>query len=172
VFIGTEVVFFGALIATFVIYRAQGQGFGPHDLDVGRTALFSLALFASSATIVVAERRLHRGDGAGFRGWLLGTILLGAVFLFGQVTEYGRLFAEGVRLDTNLFTSSFFALTGFHGLHVVVGMIGLVVLAGFAVAGGWRRESPAVAAVALYWHFVDGVWVAVFSIVYLWALVE
>src|SRR5262249_47036543 len=98
VFIGTEVVFFGALIATFVIYRGHDQGYGPGDLDVGRTALFSLALFASSATIVIAERRLHRGDAAGFRAWLVGTILLGAVFLVGQVTEYLRLFQEGVRL--------------------------------------------------------------------------
>ncbi|HEY3082162.1 MAG TPA: cytochrome c oxidase subunit I [Chloroflexota bacterium] len=171
-FIGTEIVFFGALIATFAIFRGQGQGYGPHDLDVGRTALFSLALFSSSATIVVAERRLHRGDAAGFRGWLLATIVLGALFLFGQVTEYLKLFAEGVRLDTSLFASSFFALTGFHGLHVAIGLIGLLVLAGFAFAGGWRRDSYAVASVALYWHFVDGVWVAVFSIVYLWALVE
>jgi heme/copper-type cytochrome/quinol oxidase subunit 3 len=172
VFIGTEIVFFGALIATFVVFRGQGQGFGPRDLDIGRTGLFSLALFASSATIVLAERRLHRGDGAGFRGWLLATIGLGALFLFGQVTEYLRLFGEGVRLGTSLFASSFFALTGFHGLHVVIGTIGLAVLAGFAFAGGWRRDSSAVASVALYWHFVDGVWVAVFSVVYLWTLLE
>jgi len=133
--------------------------------------VFSLALFASSGTIWLAERRLGRGDLAGFRLWLLATIALGAIFLLGQVTEYGHLFAEGITIGTNLFTSAFFTLTGFHGFHVLVGLVALAVLAWLAFAGDIRRDRhTAVDGVAVYWHFVDGVWVVIFSVVYLWNL--
>jgi heme/copper-type cytochrome/quinol oxidase subunit 3 len=163
--ISSEVVFFGSLVATYAAYRTHSlSGPGPGTLEVGRTALFSLALFASSATIVLAERRLHHGDRAGFGRWLVVTIALGAIFLAGQATEYARLHADGIQLGTNLFTSAFFTLTGFHGVHVVVGLIALVVVALL------RPPRGAVGPVALYWHFVDGVWVVVFSTVYLWNL--
>jgi heme/copper-type cytochrome/quinol oxidase subunit 3 len=173
VFISSESVFFLSLIATFVVYRtAAPSGPGPQILDVGWTALFSVLLFASSGTIVLAERRLARDDQGGFRGWLLATILLGAGFLVGQGLEYRRLFAEGIGIGTNLFTSAFFTLTGFHGLHVLIGLVMLAIVAGLARVGDFTRgrRHAAVASVAAYWHFVDAVWVAVFSVVYLWAL--
>jgi heme/copper-type cytochrome/quinol oxidase subunit 3 len=137
-----------------------------------RTALFSLALFASSATIVVAERRLHRNDQRGFLLWLLATIALGAIFLFGQITEYQRLAHDGITISSNLFTSAFFTLTGFHGAHVVVGLIALTVLALLGWLGDFRggAHGNAVQAVSIYWHFVDVVWVVVFSVAYLWSL--
>jgi cytochrome c oxidase subunit I len=175
-FISSEAFFFGALIVAFILYRTRSpSGPGPADLldSIPRTLVFSLALFASSATVWFAQRRLLRGDYAGFRAWLLATIALGSIFLFGQATEYQSLYAEGITIDRNLFTSAFFTLTGFHGLHVLLGLVALAVVAGLAFAGDFRGGShhAAVEAVSIYWHFVDGVWVVVLSLVYLWALV-
>jgi cytochrome c oxidase subunit I+III len=174
-FISSEVVFFGSLIADFVVYRTRSpSGPGPHDLVelIPRTALFSVALFASSGTTMLAEWRLGRGDHSGFRTWLLATILLGATFLFGQATEYLNMMAEGITIGRNLFTSAFFTLTGFHGFHVAVGVVCLAVVGWLAIAGdlGRGRGHAAVESVAYYWHFVDGIWVVIFSLVYLWAL--
>jgi heme/copper-type cytochrome/quinol oxidase subunit 3 len=174
IFIASESFFFGGLLTGFVFYRTRDAGgFGPHDLDFLRTALFSVALFASSATIVLAERRLHHGDLGGFRRWLLATIALGAIFIVGQSTEYATLYREGVTLSTNLFSSAFFTLTGFHGLHVVIGLIALGIVAGLAFGGEFQngRHAGAVQAVSWYWHFVDGVWVVVFTTVYVLPLV-
>ena len=173
-FITSEVFFFGSFIVAFVEYRTRStSGPGPHDLDIPRTALFSLCLFASSATIVLAERRLGRGDRRGFRLFWVATVLLGAVFLIGQITEYARLYADGITVSTNLFTSSFFSLTGFHGLHVVFGLLALTVVTGLALLspnfGRDSRTRGAVEAISIYWHFVDAVWLVVFSVVYLWA---
>jgi heme/copper-type cytochrome/quinol oxidase subunit 3 len=172
-FIFSEVTFFGALIAAFLEYRTRSPGPGPHDLDVPRTLIFSLFLFASSGTIYLAERRLAVDDQRGFRLLWLTSIVMGAIFLGGQVTEYMRLYADGISIATNLFTSSFFTLTGFHGLHVLVGLIALVSIGLLARAGDFRhgRRRVAVDAVSLYWHFVDGVWVVIFSLVYLWGLI-
>jgi len=168
-FIASEGFFFGGLLTAFLYYRARdGGGFGPHDLDVLQTAIFSVALFASSLTIVLAERRLHHGDLGGFRTWWLATIALGVVFIGGQLFEYATLYGEGVRLSTNLFSSAFFTLTGFHGLHVVIGLIALGIVAWLTSRGEFRdgRHAGAVQAVAWYWHFVDMVWVVVFTVVY------
>ena len=175
-FISSEVFFFGALIITFILYRSRSlDGPGPAELAalVPRTAVFSLLLFASSATIMVAERRLAKADHRGFLNWLLATLVLGAIFLFGQITEYRHMFAQGFTLGRNLFTSAFFTLTGFHGLHVAVGLIALAVLAGLALSRGFPRHDKhkeAVEAVGFYWHFVDAVWLVVFPLCYLWAL--
>jgi heme/copper-type cytochrome/quinol oxidase subunit 3 len=172
-FISSEAFFFGSLIVGYMVYRGRSpEGPGPHDLAILQTALFSLALFASSATIVLAERRLHAGDQRGFRLWLLTTIALGLVFVGGQLWEYASLYREGITIDRNAFTSAFYTLTGFHGLHVIVGLIALAVVARLAFAGDYERgrHGAAVASVAAYWHFVDAVWVVVFSVVYLWAL--
>jgi len=173
-FICSEVVFFGALVTTFVVYRhASPSGPGPGVVDVGRTALFSVALFASSATIWMADRRLAAGDDRGFLRWLVATVALGLVFLYGQLSEYARMYADGVQLGTNLFTSSFFTLTGFHGLHVAIGLVALIALAGLAWRGVYAngRHHAGALAVSTYWHFVDAVWVVVFSVAYLWTLV-
>jgi cytochrome c oxidase subunit I len=171
--VASEVIFFGALIVTYLEYRTRSVS-GPHPdvLDVPRTALFSLALFASSATMAVADRQLGRADSRGLVAWLLATIALGAIFLAGQGAEYLRLIAEGVTIERNLFTAAFYTLTGFHGLHVTAGIVALAVLAWMAAAGDFRqrRRHAAVQSVSLYWHFVDVVWVVIFSVVYLWNL--
>jgi cytochrome c oxidase subunit I len=170
-FVSSEAVFFGALIVAFLEYRTRSAG-GPGTsvLDVGRTALFSVALFASSATIWLADRRLQRGDGRGFVTWVGITILLGAVFLAGQGTEYARLVADGIGPGRNLFTSAFYGLTGFHGAHVTAGLAMLAIVAGLGLAGDFRsgRHGAAVA-VSVYWHFVDAIWVVLFSLIYLGA---
>ena len=161
--------FFGALIVAFLEYRTRSPGPGPHDLDVPRTLVFSLFLFASSGTVYLAERRLARDDQRGFLSWWLVSIALGAVFLIGQVTEYMRLYADGITISSNLFTSAFFTLTGFHGLHVFIGLIALGAIGLMARVGDFRggRRRVAVDAVSIYWHFVDGIWVVIFSLVYL-----
>jgi cytochrome c oxidase subunit 1/cytochrome c oxidase subunit I+III len=171
-FIFSEVTFFGALIAAFVENRTRSPGPGPQDLDVLRTLFFSLFLFASSGTVYLAERRLARDDQRGFLGWWAVSIAFGATFLVGQITEYFRLYADGIRIDVNLFTSAFYTLTGFHGLHVMVGLVALLITGGLARAGDFRagRRRVVVDAVSIYWHFVDAIWVAIFSIVYLWGL--
>jgi heme/copper-type cytochrome/quinol oxidase subunit 3 len=168
-FIFSEVTFFGALIVAFLEYRTRSPGPGPHDLDVPRTLIFSLCLFASSGTVYLAERRLAKDDQRGFLTWWLASIGLGAVFLIGQLTEYTRLYADGITIGTNLFTSAFFTLTGFHGLHVLVGLIALSVIGKLARAGDFRggQRRVAVDGVSIYWHFVDGIWVVIFSLVYL-----
>ena len=157
----------------YLEYRTRSLGPGPHDLDVPRTLLFSLFLFASSGTVYLAERRLARDDQRGFATWWLASIGLGAVFLIGQITEYARLYADGISIGTNLFTSGFFTLTGFHGLHVLVGLIALSVIGLLSRAGDFRggRRRVAVDGVSIYWHFVDGIWVVIFSLVYLLGLV-
>jgi heme/copper-type cytochrome/quinol oxidase subunit 3 len=172
-FIFSESTFFGALIVAFLAYRTRSPGPSPHDLDVLHTLIFSLFLFSSSATVYLAERRLKHDDQRGFLTWWLVTIALGAIFLGGQIAEYMRLYAEGVTIGTNLFTSAFFTLTGFHGLHVLVGLVALGAITVLARAGDFRRgrRRVAVDAVSVYWHFVDGIWVVVFSVVYLLALV-
>jgi cytochrome c oxidase subunit I len=171
-FIFSEATFFGALIVSFIEYRTRSPGPGPHDLDVPRTLIFSFFLFASSGTVYLAERRLERDDGRGFLQWWVASIVLGAIFLAGQVTEYARLYADGITIGTNLFTSAFFTLTGFHGFHVFVGLIALSVVGVLARAGDFRAGGRRVVVdtVSIYWHFVDGIWVIIFSLVYLWGL--
>ncbi len=173
-FIFSEATFFGALIATFLEYRARSAS-GPtaHDLDVPRTVLFSLFLFASSGTIYLAERSLHRDHQRGFLTWWAVTMVFGAIFLGNQLLEYARLYADGITIGSNLFTTAFFTLTGFHGLHVFVGLIALATIGVLGRQGDFRgdRKRVAVDAVAVYWHFVDGVWVVVLTLVYLLGVV-
>jgi cytochrome c oxidase subunit 1/cytochrome c oxidase subunit I+III len=173
-FIFSEVTFFGALIVAFLEYRTRSPGPGPHDLDVLRTLIFSFFLFGSSGTVYLAERRLARDDQRGFLTWWLASIALGTVFLVGQLTEYARLYSDGITISTNLFTSAFFTLTGFHGLHVFIGLIALSVIGLLARAGDFRggRRRVAVDVVSIYWHFVDGIWVVIFSLVYLLGLIS
>ena len=100
--------------------------------------------------------------------WLVATILLGVTFIAGQGSEYYGLLRHGVTIQTNLFATTFFTLTGFHGLHVCVGLAALLVVLALMWLGDFKRRRPrALETIGLYWHFVDGVWVIVFSVVYL-----
>jgi heme/copper-type cytochrome/quinol oxidase subunit 3 len=158
-FIASEAVFFLSVVAAFVANRDAGLADARQHLELGRTAIFSVALFASSGTMALAAGRLDVR-------WIVATFALGAIFLVGQGTEYARLLQSGIGPSSALFGSTFFTLTGLHGLHVLVGLIALGALA----AAARRRAAVgpvAWEAVSLYWHFVDAVWVVVFSVVYL-----
>jgi len=168
-FIISETAFFAVLILAYLFYNATPQA-GPsaHNLNLAKTGLFSLCLFTSSFTIWRSEISLDQGQQRAMQAWLAATILLGGVFLVGQGLEYWTLGSTGVSVNLNLFATAFFTLTGFHGLHVCVGLIALLIVLGLTLgADSKRRPSPALKAVALYWHFVDLVWLVVFSIIYL-----
>ncbi len=171
-FILSEANFFLILIIAYAYYHALPAG-GPsaaNSLDPWRTGEFSLALFASSATMWMADRSLRGGRRGGHLFWLALTILLGAIFLFGQGSEYARLIGSGVTWSRNLFGTTFFTLTGFHGLHVFGGLCALAIVLSVSLSHEMtERRREAFAAIGMYWHFVDGVWVAIFAIVYLWA---
>ncbi len=168
-FIISESGFFGILILAFLYYNAIPQA-GPnaHELDLLKTGLFSICLFSSSFTIWRAEVALHKDQRSRMIGWLIATIVLGGIFIGGQGLEYWHLFKSGISVSSNLFATTFFTLTGFHGLHVCVGLIALLIVLGLALAGDSRKKPwPALNAVGLYWHFVDVVWVFVLSVVYI-----
>lgn len=163
IFIASESVFFLAIVLAYVAYRDSGLATAKANLDVPRTAIFSIALFASSGTMALAAR-------ARSVAWLTATMLLGAIFLVGQGSEYARLLSAGIGPGSALFGTTFFTLTGLHGLHVCAGLVALGAL--FAANLSSARAVRAVAweAVGVYWHFVDAVWVVVFSVVYLGTL--
>jgi cytochrome c oxidase subunit III len=140
-------------------------------LDPLRMAVFSLFLFSSSYTVWRAERSRRAGNAGHRRAWLAATILLGAIFLGGQAWEYAGLFGAHVGIGTSLFGSNFFMLTGFHGLHVLVGLLllGLLLVLDVSNALG-TRGAAAQQSVSVYWHFVDGVWVVIFGVVYVLTL--
>ncbi len=163
VFIASESIFFLSVIAIYLAYRQATLGTARANLDVTRTFLFSLLLFSSSATMALAAR----SPGPRGRRWLLVTAGLGAVFLGGQVSEYARLLAGGIRPSSDLFGTTFFTLTGLHGVHVLVGLVAIVAVAAVSWLRGDAVRPTAWESVSLYWHFVDAVWVVVFTTVYL-----
>ncbi len=169
-FISSEAIFFILLILAYMILHNNvqaGQPTAVSSLDPLKTGIFSLFLFASSFTIWRAEKSLRAGNGR-FPRWLAATILLGIIFLFGQGLEWTNLIGQGVTVSINTFGTTFFTMTGFHGLHVLIGLVGLAILLGMTARGGFRDpDSPAFTALSYYWHFVDAVWVVIFGVVYL-----
>ncbi len=164
-FIISEAGFFGVLILAFLFYNATTHpGPGPEDLHLFKTLLFSLCLFASSFTLWRSELGLRKNNRGEMIRWLAATVLLGGIFMVGQGLEYWDLFKSGVDVSSNLFATTFFTLTGFHGLHVIIGLLILVVLLGKAIAGD---KMHVLEAAGLYWHFVDVVWIFVLTVVYI-----
>jgi len=169
--IASEAGFFGVLLLVFAFFNVHPPA-GPNarnSLDLMRTGIFSACLFASSATLWLAEHAEAAGRRRGLIGWLTATAVLGAIFLLGQGSEYWGLYHRGVAVNVNLFASSFYLLTGFHGFHVCLGLIALGAVLARILAGDFGRSggrSP-LATVGLYWHFVDVVWLFVLSVVYL-----
>ena len=168
--LGSEAVFFSVLITTYIIMHGRSTtGPFPHDvLNVTLTAVNTMILICSSLTMVSALAAIQRGDQKKLRIWLIGTILLGLFFLSGQIIEFSLLVRDGLSMKSNLFGSTFFTLTGFHGAHVAVGIIWLGFVLIRAIRGELSKENHiSVELVGLYWHFVDLVWILIFTIVYL-----
>jgi cytochrome c oxidase subunit 3/cytochrome o ubiquinol oxidase subunit 3 len=136
--------------------------------DIPFTSVSSFVLLMSSLTMVLALAAIQRGDHPKLRVWLMATALLGMTFLTGQVYEFTRFVQEGLTVKTNLFGTSFFILTGFHGAHVTGGVLMLLSLFGMSLDGRLpASKAEAVELVGLYWHFVDIVWIVIFTVVYL-----
>jgi cytochrome c oxidase subunit 3/cytochrome o ubiquinol oxidase subunit 3 len=170
VFLGSECLLFGGLISTYLLYKNTAQvGPKPHDLyDVPFTSVSSFVLLMSSMTMVLALSAIQRGDHTRLRLWLLTTGLLGGVFMSGQVYEFTTFVREGMGFTTNPASSAFFTLTGFHGVHVSIGIMMLLSLVVMSVRGRLPSErSEVVEIFGLYWHFVDVVWIIIFTVVYL-----
>jgi heme/copper-type cytochrome/quinol oxidase subunit 3 len=172
-FLLSEAAFFAFLIIAYVYFHGAVKS-GPsasNSLNPLNTGIYTVALLASSFTVRQAEKCYSRGRNGAFFNWLLATILLGAIFSFGQGREYIHLYRANVTVSRNIFGSAFFTLTGFHGLHVLLGLIALAILFGVTLADkSSGRQSSAVRTIATYWHFVDWVWVVIFSVIYIWAL--
>jgi cytochrome c oxidase subunit 3/cytochrome o ubiquinol oxidase subunit 3 len=170
VFLGSEMLFFGSLITTFLLYRTRiGDGPGAGDIfDIPFTSVSSFILLMSSLTMVLAHNAWSTKDWRRMRVWLLATSLLGMVFLAGQVFEFTEFVHEGLTVSTSPFGSSFFVLTGFHGAHVAVGVLMLLATTFMSFGGKLRDgEGMNVELVGLYWHFVDIIWIIIFTVVYL-----
>jgi heme/copper-type cytochrome/quinol oxidase subunit 3 len=169
-FLGSECLLFGGLISTYMLYRGRhSENLGPDQLwDIPFTSSSSFVLLMSSLTMVLAVSSAKRADDRNTKLWLSITALLGSLFVAGQVYEFTTFYREGLGYTTSLFSSSFFTLTGFHGVHVSVGIIMLLSLVGMITKGRISGDkAEVVELIGLYWHFVDIVWILIFTLVYL-----
>ncbi|MFN3256110.1 MAG: heme-copper oxidase subunit III [Ilumatobacter sp.] len=169
-FLGSECLLFGGLISTYMLYRNRhSEDVGPDQLwDIPFTSASSFVLLMSSLTMVLAVSAAHRKDDRNTNIWLVVTATLGALFVAGQVYEFTTFYREGLGYTESLFASSFYTLTGFHGVHVSIGIIMLLALMGMLVKGRIKgNKAETVEMVGLYWHFVDIVWIIIFTLVYL-----
>jgi len=169
-FIGSECMLFGSLIITYLVYRGKSI-VGPYPeelLNIPFITVTTFVLLMSSLMMVLALSAVQRGDMKWGKVWLLMTAVFGMVFLGGQVYEFTHFVHEGLTLQTNLFGGSFFLLTGTHGAHVTVGVIWLLSLFFMGVRGRLTQASAETVEIAgLYWHFVDVVWIVLFTLIYL-----
>jgi len=169
-FLGSECLLFGGLISTYMLYHGRTQN-GPKPsqvYDIPFTSISSFILLMSSLTMVLAVSAAKNNDTPKTRLWLGATAALGSLFVGGQVYEFTAFYHEGLGFTTSLFGSSFYTLTGFHGVHVTVGIVMLISVIAITFRGridGDRAEV--IELVGLYWHFVDIVWIVIFTLVYL-----
>lgn len=170
-FLGSEVVLFTTLILTLVLVRIQNAadyGAFKEHLNVPLVGLNTLILVASSFLVVRGLEAIRHDDQAGLRRNLLGVILLGALFLAGQGYEWAELFREGITSSTT-FGAPFFTVTGIHGTHVFIGLIWASLVLVHALNGAYSAEREhGVEIFGLYWHFVDVVWIVLFTVIYLY----
>src|SRR5919201_728594 len=169
-FLASDCMFFGTLIATYLVYKNRSLD-GPlprETFDVPYTSVSAFVLLLSSLTMVLALAAIQRGEERRMRIWLTTTGLLGCVFLGGQFYEFTTFVKDGLTLSRNLFGSTFFTLTGFHGTHVFIGVFWLMSLVAHSLRGRLHQEHSLLVEIAgLYWHFVDIVWILIFTLVYL-----
>jgi cytochrome c oxidase subunit 3 len=164
-FLGSELMFFSSLFGAYFTLRAQDIAWAPPDIKVDALRLLSTSiLVASSGTMQMAAHRIKQGRVTSMKRWVWLTLLMGATFLGFQVHEWTTV---GFDISTNAYGSTFFTMTGFHGLHVFAGLVIMLVLLGRAAAGAYSAENHAGVEVATYyWHFVDVVWIALFTTIF------
>jgi cytochrome c oxidase subunit 3/cytochrome o ubiquinol oxidase subunit 3 len=168
-FLASECLLFGGLITTYLLYKHPLEGPTPHEIfDIPFTSTSSFVLLMSSLTMVLAVSAIERGEHQRMRVWIGATAVLGATFIAGQIYEFTVFVREGLGFTTSRFSSAFYTLTGFHGIHVTIGIIMLVSLVLLSLRGKIpEHRAETVEIVGLYWHFVDVVWVVIFAVVYL-----
>jgi cytochrome c oxidase subunit 3 len=167
--IAAESAIFTIFVVAYLFYVGKSLS-GPTPREVLEPPLFySVCLLSSSLTIHLAVKSLSRGNYPRFLLLWLSTIVLGGLFLFGTAREWHKLIYEhGLKISTNLFGTTYYSLVGLHGFHVCAGLLMLVMALLLAIFGQIRREqTPKVEVLAMYWHFVDAVWVVVFTVVYI-----
>src|SRR6267142_2508361 len=163
-----ESAIFTIFVVAYLFYVGKSLS-GPTPREVLETPIFyTICLLSSSLTIHLAGKLLERGRRMSFIAFWLLTLILGALFLYGTAQEWRRLIYErGLTISTNLFGTTYYSLVGLHAFHVTVGLIRLTIVLLFGLAGRVGLEQSArVAVLSLYWHFVDAVWVVVFTVVY------
>jgi cytochrome c oxidase subunit 3/cytochrome o ubiquinol oxidase subunit 3 len=166
--IAAESAIFTIFVVAYIFYIGKSQT-GPQPKDVLEAPIFyTLCLLSSSLTIHLAVKGLRKGRSRDFGIWWCATIVLGATFLFGTLSEWNRLiYRDGLTISTNLFGTTYYSLVGLHGFHVIVGLILLTAVMAFALSGNIRQQhAERLDVLSLYWHFVDTVWVVVFTVVY------
>ena len=170
VFLSSDCLFFGSLIATYLVYRGQSV-VGPYPIDIidiPTTTISTFVLLCSSFAMVQALAATNANNQRGIKLWLLATAFMGLIFIGFQAVEFNQFRAEGLLISTNLFGSTFFTLTGFHGAHVTLGIVWLLGLYWVARKGRLGPQTALdVEICGLYWHFVDIVWIIIFTLLYL-----
>ena len=170
VFLGSDVMFFGAFIATYLVYRNQNL-VGPYPseiLNIPITSASTFVLLMSSVAMVLAVYYLKGNMLGRAKFWLLSVVLLGTAFLGFQVYEFAEFVDHGLTPSTNLFGTTFFILTGLHGTHVGIGVLWLLGMLVAEYKGKLRKDNSSNLEIAgLYWHFVDIVWIVIFTVIYL-----
>lgn len=170
VFLGTEIMFFTGLIGSYLVLRLGSDRWPtPAEvLNIPLTALNTFFLICSSVTLVLAMQGVQKGDQGKLKSYLLATWIIGGLFVGIQIIEYRELIHEGFVPSAGIFPSTFYIMTGFHGLHVTGGVILLFFIWLKALRGGYTPENyDGVEIAGLYWHFVDLVWIILFTLVYL-----
>jgi cytochrome c oxidase subunit 3 len=167
-FIIAEAAIFTIFVVAYLFYLGKSLT-GPTPREVLEVPAFStICLLSSSVTIHLAAKRLERSESNTFLALWLITIALGATFMYGTAQEWHRLIYEhGLTISTNLFGTTYYSLVGLHAFHVTLGLVMLTTVLLLSVATGARTQSARVAVLSLYWHFVDVVWIVVFTVVYI-----
>jgi cytochrome c oxidase subunit 3/cytochrome o ubiquinol oxidase subunit 3 len=166
--IAAESAIFVIFVVAYLYYAGKSLS-GPTPRDVLEVPwMTSICLFSSSLTIVLAEKAIDRGNIKRFGIFWLLTIVLGVVFLIGTAREwYHLIYFDGLTISSSLFGTTFYSLVGLHGFHVIVGTIGLTIIMVFTALGSVKQEhSERIGVFAMYWHFVDAIWVVVLSVIY------
>jgi len=167
VWLASELMFFSGLFAAYFTLRASNAVWPPPDvnLDTLSATLSTVLLVASSGTMQLGVRAVERDNRLTYLRWLAVTFALGTVFVATQVRDWTKLHFS---IGAHAYGSAFYLMTGFHGLHVIAGLIGMLVMAGRAASPSFgEQNAPAVEMLSYYWHFVDVVWIGVFAVVYI-----